>query len=138
MKRSVGLSRLPVSWRLKPGWCSSTLSPAGLIYSSGDSAVAFGTFIAHASFYTVRLTSPAEALWYARALPAAIQARPHWQAAITAAQNAERSPSQIGKAADALKADSGQRRRTCRGCVKMRKTFSGSPSPARRHRLGNL
>lgn len=66
--------------------------------------MAFGTFIAHASFCTVRLTSPAEALWYARALPVAIQARPHWQAAITAAQNAERSASQIDKAADALKA----------------------------------
>ncbi len=66
--------------------------------------MAFGTFIARATFTTVRLTNPDEALWYARTLPDAIQSRSHWQAAIIAAQNANRSPTLVDKAAAALRA----------------------------------
>lgn len=63
----------------------------------------YGVFTAHASFTNVRITSPVEGLAYAQALPAATQARPHWQAVIATAANADETEVLIDHARDALK-----------------------------------
>jgi len=63
----------------------------------------FGKFIAHGTSARVRITSPAEGLAYAHALPAAAQARPHWQAAIAAAANADETETLLDNARDALR-----------------------------------
>jgi len=65
--------------------------------------MSFGTFSAHASFAKVRISRPIEGLAYAQALPAATQARPHWQFAIAAARNADDTEALIDNARDALK-----------------------------------
>ncbi len=63
----------------------------------------FGTFTAHASSARVRISTAREGLAYAKSLPAATQARPHWQAAIASAQNADETEVLIDNARDALK-----------------------------------
>lgn len=98
MKQPVGLSVA-----VQPGWGSSTLSlPAGLI----NSGVSHGLWdlsrpriLLHRS-----VNEPGRSVVVCPRVACNRPARPHWQTAITAAQNAERSPSQIDKAADALKA----------------------------------
>lgn len=64
----------------------------------------FGTFTAHASSARVRISTAREGLAYAKSLPAATQARPHWQAAIASAQNADETEVLIDNGRDALNA----------------------------------
>ncbi len=63
----------------------------------------FGTFTAHASSARVHISTAREGLAYAKSLPAATQARPHWQAAIASAQNADETEVLIDNGRDALK-----------------------------------
>ncbi len=94
--------RRPLLWRAaEAGWGHTLLDK--LLNCEQTNSMAFGTFIAHASFNRVRIASPLDGLSYAYALPAATQARPHWQAAIAAAQNVDETEMLLDKARDALK-----------------------------------
>lgn len=64
--------------------------------------MAFGTFTAYAALMRVRLRTPLEALAYSEALPAITQARPHWQAAITAMRNADDTEALLDNARDSF------------------------------------
>lgn len=79
---------LAVDWRF--GWVHTGV-------------MAFGTFTAYGSFSRVRISSPAEALAYSQALPAATKAGSHWQAAIAATRNADTTEVLVNNARDAFR-----------------------------------